>query len=180
MLCFGRYRFTLRAQDPIHLPPFPGSALRGVFGHGLKQSVCVTRLNDCHGCALRSQCVYSHLLETSLYTGEGSNAPQPLVLDPYGIERQYAAGAIMPIEITLIGDAARRHLPYVIQGWRRAGMRGLGREHANFSVERVDLLDMQTETWKQLMPQTDITGSPRPGSAPHTRFQRRCSGCVSK
>jgi hypothetical protein len=63
------------------------------------------------------------------------------------------------IEITLIGDAIR-HLPYVIQAWRRAGTRGLGQKQAKFSLDQVDVLDFQAGSWRQLMPKADDAGTP--------------------
>lgn len=36
----AHYRLTLEALDPLHLPPFKGSALRGGFGHTFKRLAC--------------------------------------------------------------------------------------------------------------------------------------------
>ncbi|MEA3643101.1 MAG: hypothetical protein VBE63_24635, partial [Lamprobacter sp.] len=38
-----RVRFQLEALDPIRLPSYSGSAFRGLLGHSLRHSVCVTR-----------------------------------------------------------------------------------------------------------------------------------------
>ncbi len=105
MLRIARYRFTVCAQDPIRLPPFPGSAIRGIFGHGLKRSVCVTRLHDCNECELRSHCVYSYLFETSAMVGKGKNAPHPLILDVHRLMQRYDPGEAFGIEATLVGKA---------------------------------------------------------------------------
>jgi hypothetical protein len=152
MLRLTRYRFTLCMEDPVRLPSYAGSALRGVFGHGLRQSVCVTRLRDCNKCALCAQCVYSYLFETPLYAGKGSNAPQPLVPDLHGLGSRYAPGECFSFEITVIGEAVR-HLSYVIQAWRRAGKQGLGPNRAKFSLSRVEILDLQAQGWRQLIPE---------------------------
>jgi len=165
MLRLTRYRFTLRMEDPVRLPAYAGSAWRGVFGHGLKQSVCVTRLRDCTNCTLRSQCIYSYLFETPLYVGKGSNAPQPLVPDLHGLGSRYAPGESFSFEVTMIGDAAR-HLPSVIQAWRHSGRQGLGPHRAKFSLSRVELLDLQAEGWQQLIPRAISNASYEPWREP--------------
>ena len=83
----ARYRFTLEALDPIHLPPFKGSALRGGFGHTLKRLVCYHSGADCKGCRLGNDCVYGYLFETSppgdaqvLSTHQA--IPRPFVIQP--------------------------------------------------------------------------------------------------
>ncbi|MEN8168229.1 MAG: CRISPR system precrRNA processing endoribonuclease RAMP protein Cas6 [Pseudomonadota bacterium] len=151
MLRISRYRFRFHAQDPIQLPPFPGSAIRGIFGHGLKRSVCVTRLKSCGECLLRNHCVYSYLFETHLTLAKGDNAPQPLVLDVHQLQRRYEPGVEFSAEATLVGHA-NRHLPYLIQAWQRAGQRGLGGENARFELSRVDALDFQASQWQKLYP----------------------------
>jgi hypothetical protein len=60
----ARLRFRLEAIDPVRLPPFPGSALRGMLGYGLRRTACVTRQPVCDGCLLRGSCVYSTLFES--------------------------------------------------------------------------------------------------------------------
>lgn len=41
-------RVTLRALDPLQLPPYKGSTLRGGFGTAFKETVCVVDHRDCH------------------------------------------------------------------------------------------------------------------------------------
>ncbi|MEA3644219.1 MAG: hypothetical protein VBE63_30485, partial [Lamprobacter sp.] len=38
-----RLCFHFQAQEPIRLPTYSGSAWRGLLGHSLRRSVCVTR-----------------------------------------------------------------------------------------------------------------------------------------
>ena len=55
-LPIGHYQLRFRAQDPVRLPPFAGSAWRGAFGQALKRLICVTREPECAACLLyRSQ-----------------------------------------------------------------------------------------------------------------------------
>ena len=81
-----RLRFQFQALDPIRLPNYSGSAWRGLLGHSLRRSVCVTRAPSCDGCLLRSHCVYSTFFETPPASAETakrySALPHPFVLEP--------------------------------------------------------------------------------------------------
>lgn len=58
------YRFDFIADEPIRLPPYAGSAWRGLLGQGLRRTVCVTRQPNCSGCLLFESCLYSSLFES--------------------------------------------------------------------------------------------------------------------
>lgn len=137
-----RLRARLRALDPIHLPPFAGSAWRGLLGHGLRQAACVTRAQDCDGCLLQAHCVYPRVFEPLPPPGEEgrrfADPPRPYLLniDPQA-GRDYGAGDDLSLGLTLLGEASRQ-VPYVIQALRLAGQRGLGRDHARFAVNGLD------------------------------------------
>ena len=84
-LPLAHYRFRLRAQEPIYLPKYSGSAWRGVFGNSLKKLVCVTREPQCEPCLLYRNCIYSYLFETPPDPEAGklrkyNAAPHPFVL----------------------------------------------------------------------------------------------------
>ncbi|WJW76662.1 CRISPR system precrRNA processing endoribonuclease RAMP protein Cas6 [Thiohalobacter sp. IOR34] len=142
-IAIGRYRFVFRALDQITFPAYAGSAWRGVFGHGLRKTLCVTGRRDCAGCQLLHGCAYAYLFETppprnaaklSRYTA----APHPFILEPppddsNGVE----AGSTFELSCVLVGRA-NAHLAYIIQGLRMAGQRGIGRGNARFIVEAVD------------------------------------------
>ena len=48
----ARYRFRVRATQPLKLPDFAGSMLRGAFGRSLRKLACMTRRPECKGCPL--------------------------------------------------------------------------------------------------------------------------------
>lgn len=139
----ARYRFLFRALDRIDLPPYAGSAWRGVFGHGLKKSLCVTGLPQCDGCQLARGCAYVYLFETppppdTAKLRRYTSAPHPFVIEtsidaPRVIER----GAVFDLGWALVGRANAR-LAYIIQGLRAAGQRGIGRGRGRFAVEAVE------------------------------------------
>jgi len=137
-----RLRAHLHAIDPIHLPPYPGSAWRGLLGHGLRQAACVTRARTCEACLLASHCVYTRVFEPPAPTGEAGRRfaapPRPYILniDPRA-PRDYASSQPLTLGLTLLGEAIRQ-VPYLIHALQQAGQRGLGREQARFAVTSLD------------------------------------------
>jgi len=137
---FGVYRFELTALQELQLAAYPGSAFRGLLGHGLKRTVCVTRLPRCEGCLLEATCPYPLLFETpGVAVGETSprfaTAPHPFVLRAsWDGPRQLAEGERFEVGITLFGRA-NSLLPYVVHAMDVAGSRGIGRGRGRFAVE---------------------------------------------
>jgi hypothetical protein len=136
-----RLCFQVQAVDPIRLPNYSGSAWRGLLGHSLRRSVCVTRAPSCDGCLLRSHCVYSTFFETPPASAETakrySALPHPFVLEPPPAgQREHAPGETLQLGLTLIGPAGDL-LPYLIHALQRAGEFGLGREGGRFRLRQV-------------------------------------------
>jgi len=138
-----RFRLRCRAEADIHLPSFAGSALRGVFGRGLKRAVCVTGESNCADCLLYRRCVYPYIFETppppeTLRMRKYPAAPHPFVLAAsLSQPRKIPAQQVFTVELALIGRAFA-HLPYVVEALRNAGRRGLGRTRGRFRVTAVD------------------------------------------
>ncbi|MBL7977625.1 MAG: hypothetical protein JNN12_04730 [Bacteroidetes Order II. Incertae sedis bacterium] len=57
------FRFEIRCTTEMHLRPFVASVLRGAFGSQFRRLVCLTRMETCEGCMLRSQCPCGVLFE---------------------------------------------------------------------------------------------------------------------
>lgn len=138
----ARFRFNLRAETPIQFPAYAGSTWRGVFGHALRRTVCVTRQPECTGCLLQRSCVYSAVFESPAGHGplleKVTAAPHPYVLHPLATSGQrYAAGSPLQVRMTLIGNAIG-HLPYLIHALQQAGGRGLGKEDGLYGLLAVE------------------------------------------
>ena len=136
-----RLRFHCEAQTPIRLPSYSGSAWRGLLGHSLRASVCVTRAPHCDGCLLIQQCAYSTFFESPAPPDANSKRysalPHPFVLEPPPPgQRSVSPGDPLDLGLTLIGPAGDL-LPYLIHALRRAGERGLGREQGRFQLVEV-------------------------------------------
>ncbi len=146
-----RCRFFFEARDPVRLPPYSGSAWRGLLGHGLRRAVCMTRDTDCRDCLLADDCAYAFLFESPARSERAKrrsdHIPPPYILH---LQRQgqrtFAAGDILTLEIRLVGRA-NHHLPYLIHAFDLAGQRGIGRDHARFQVERVEAAAAGSGPW---------------------------------
>ena len=53
-----RLGIVLRARDPIRLPPYAGSTLRGAFGHAFRRVACPFR--QCPPCLVPASCPYTY------------------------------------------------------------------------------------------------------------------------
>lgn len=140
-LPIARYQFELQAQTPLSFPPYAGSTWRGAFGNALKRTVCVTRQPRCEGCLLRRSCVYSVVFETPAGTepllSKGNAAPHPFILHPLETSgQQYAAGASLRIQLTLLGQAIG-YLPYFVHSIQQMGEHGVGAKLGRYSLVHV-------------------------------------------
>ncbi len=138
-----RLRFTLRMAAPVRLPAWPGSALRGLLGHGLRRTVCVTGQRDCDACLLKTRCLYTRFFDVHVGLAEaccGRGAvPHPWVLDVASPSpRMLAAGDRLAFHLVLIGEEAAEQLPYLVHALERAGHRGLGPSNAPFTLAMVE------------------------------------------
>jgi hypothetical protein len=148
----GRYRLTLRARDALSLPAYSGSALRGVFGHGLREVACVMRSRPCAGCPLVGRCAYPLLFETPAGPADaaaGAQVPHPLVLVlPWQVPRSLAAGEDLELSLHLFGPA-NRLLPTVVEAWRAAAVRGLGASRGRLELRDVAQWRFDEQRWSE-------------------------------
>lgn len=59
------FTITAKPQRRLYLPAYPGSMLRGAFGHGLRQRYC-----QCRGTSHQADCVYFQLFEGQRRAGQ--------------------------------------------------------------------------------------------------------------
>ncbi len=172
-----QYSFEFAAIQRIIESSTPGSAWRGLLGHGLRQSACVTRSVSCEGCLLLSGCVYNRIFESYELSDESRyrKRPHPFVLR-VGVgqrRRELQPGDRFGFGLVLFGSA-RETLPYIIHGMKIAGSLGFGSTKGQFSLVAVRSLSSDgsgcdTVIWRQedgKMKRADIQPSLPPPPPP--------------
>ncbi|MBU1207735.1 MAG: CRISPR system precrRNA processing endoribonuclease RAMP protein Cas6 [Proteobacteria bacterium] len=145
-LTIGRFELTVEAKEPIILPPYKGSTLRGGFGNAFRRVVCVIREKECKECLLKGQCIYSYVFETPPPAGtkvmrKYEAAPHPFVIEPPKEKRMgYKPGDAFSFGLTLIGKAVD-YLPYFIYTFDQLGGMGIGKGRGKFELKEVRSLD---------------------------------------
>ncbi|QTA91968.1 CRISPR system precrRNA processing endoribonuclease RAMP protein Cas6 [Desulfonema magnum] len=144
---FAVFRLTIEAIEPLHLPPFKGSAIRGSFGLMFRRVVCPLTRTECGDCHLSEECVYSYIFETfppkdDPFIRNKDQASHPYILrPPLDGKEEYEPGEELMFELVLVGRAVE-YLPYFAYTFIHAGKRGLGRGRGQFFLKRIDSLDM--------------------------------------
>ncbi|MBU2261349.1 MAG: CRISPR-associated protein Cas6, partial [Proteobacteria bacterium] len=82
----GKFELSIQAIDPIILPPYKGSTLRGGFGNAFKKVVCALKEKECTVCILKEKCIYSYVFETPPPAGARVMRKYPSVPHPFVIE----------------------------------------------------------------------------------------------
>lgn len=168
-LAIQRLTFELVFDEPCRLPDYPGSALRGVLGHSLRELHCVTRQRHCQGCPLLTNCGYVRFFDTPALDGpaHGDHAPHPWALDfDTPTPTRLTAGQRLRFGITLFGDQ-RQALPWLILALERAGRRGLTRRQTRFSLQSVHAEQITgLDHWQSLDRQALSAVNPLPAIPP--------------
>ncbi len=142
-LTLSLFRFTLEAREPLHLPVYKGSALRGGFGHVFKRTVCVQpQVKRCDTCLLVGTCAYAYLFETrpppeSRVLRTHQAVPHPFAIRPPLDRRtEIPAGEHLTFGLVLVGRAAD-FLPHFLVVFRELGEAGLGRRRGKYALREV-------------------------------------------
>lgn len=146
----ARYRFDCQVENPIRLPEYAGSTLRGAFGHALKKIACMTRQSDCKTCPLYRSCPYPAIFAppppATHSLQKFSEIPTPFIVEPpaWG-ERHYGKNDILSFEFILIGRALTQ-LPLIVYAWQRALEAGIAKGDGTAKLLRVSLIEENAET----------------------------------
>ena len=136
----ARYRFNLEAIEPLRLPPFKGSALRGGFGHTFKRIVCQQGCQQV--CQSGNACPYGYIFETSPPDGTKvlrriQNVPVPFVIEPPLTKKSdYQPGERLNFDLILVGEAID-YFPYFLVTFRELGFTGLGQTRGKYALSQV-------------------------------------------
>jgi len=148
-LPLARYRFTAIVQQPLALPEYAGSLLRGQFGAALRNVACMTRQPTCPGCPLLQTCPYTRIFEAppppkGQHTLQDfSQIPNPYVIEPPTPgARVLDAGDALVFDVVLVGRAIDQ-LALVVFALQRALAQGLPRQRIPADLMQVDWVDAQ-------------------------------------
>jgi hypothetical protein len=140
-LSFTRYRVTVEALEPLVLPAYLGSTLRGAFGHAFRTLCCPSRPGE--PCPVPARCPYHLVFETAPPPGADAlrtheEVPRPFVIaPPPAAAREYPAGREVVFDLTLVGRA-REFFPYFVVTFREVDRIGRGRRAV--ALRRIDAL----------------------------------------
>ncbi len=138
LLAASRYRVAFIATEPLDLPSYLGSTLRGAFGHAFRAVACpAPRGLDCPAPA---QCPYHLIFETSPPPGSEAlrtheEIPRPFVISPADspsdstdaqARKVFQPGDEVSFELVLIGRA-QEFFPYFVVALREVNRMGRGR-----------------------------------------------------
>ena len=147
-LAASRYRVTFTAKQPLDLPSYLGSTLRGAFGHAFRAIACPAVHGDC---PVPTQCPYHLIFETSPPPGSEAlrtheEIPRPFVIAP-AVQHQYQTGEPhrqqfrpgdeVSFELVLIGRA-QEFFPYFVVALREVDQIGRGRRAVE--LQRIEAL----------------------------------------
>lgn len=134
-LPIARYQFTFTVTEPIQLPEYAGSTLRGAFGRALRKIACMTKQAECKGCPLYRTCPYTNIFETPAPTEHElqkfSQVPNGYMIEPpdWG-ERVYISGEKLQFSLVLFGRLIDQ-LPLIAFAFKRAFEYNVGRGKAH-------------------------------------------------
>lgn len=139
---FKKFEFQLIPEEPIILPSYKGSTLRGGFGNAFRRVVCALKKNDCDDCILKEKCVYSYVFETpppsdTKIMRKYKSAPHPFVIEPPMEKKQgYTPKDEIKFGLTLIGRAID-YLPYFVYTFGELGKMGIGKGRGKYALRTV-------------------------------------------
>ncbi|MDP3298450.1 MAG: CRISPR-associated protein Cas6 [Thermodesulfovibrionia bacterium] len=144
----AKFEFQLTPQEPLILPSYKGSTLRGGFGNAFKRVVCALKKSDCAECILKEKCVYSYIFETpppsdTKIMRKYISAPHPFIIEPPPEKKRgYTPKDEIKFGLTLIGRAVD-YLPYFIYTFDELGKIGIGKGRGKYKLKTVKSVKMQ-------------------------------------
>lgn len=172
-LPLARYRYTYRMAEPLRLPHYAGSLLRGQFGAALRRISCLTGAAKCDGCPLRPTCPYSAVFEAPAPANHTmqrfSHIPNPYVVEPPPIgTTSVGAGKTLSFNLVLFGRALER-LPLINLSLQRAVEQGLGPDRARGILEHLEVqctAEAGESTWSRIWQRGDAAIAPHDTETP--------------
>ncbi|MEW6215942.1 MAG: CRISPR system precrRNA processing endoribonuclease RAMP protein Cas6, partial [Nitrospirota bacterium] len=155
---YQQFIFRLTAKEPIILPAYKGSTVRGGFGYAFRRVVCAIKNKECSDCILKEKCVYSYVFETpppsdTKIMRKYIATPHPFVIEPPPERRRgFKPGDEITFGLILIGRAID-FLPYFIYTFDELGKIGIGKGKTKYELRDVSydektIYDSKSKTLK--------------------------------
>lgn len=128
----SRFAIRFKALNLIQLPPYAGSALRGAFGHALKNIACLSAGRNKGICCCQpvESCLYRRLFDPPRqqlrFQERIQDIPPPFVIEAHSLPEQIQAGQEAMFYMTLIGEYAHSQQMLMQLAWQRALAVGIG------------------------------------------------------
>ncbi|HOP86225.1 MAG TPA: CRISPR system precrRNA processing endoribonuclease RAMP protein Cas6 [Syntrophorhabdaceae bacterium] len=143
-ILYKKFLLEAEAIDPIIMPAYKGSTLRGGFGNVFKRITCPFRNKECNGCMLKPGCIYAYVYETHPMDDAGimnmnkyEKIPHPFVIEPPEEKTStYRPGERITFNLILIGRAID-FIPYFIYTFDELGKIGIGRGRGKYRLKTV-------------------------------------------
>ena len=136
------FTVKIRILGNGRLPPFLGSAIRGVFGHTFRKISCVTKIKDCSLCDRKHDCPYAYVFET--HRPESSDrmrlypfVPHPFVFEtPITNKTDYQQNDVISFRLILVGKGIEYYRHFVL-ALLEMGSKGLGKNNIPFTLMEI-------------------------------------------
>jgi hypothetical protein len=179
-LSAAKFQFTLVVREPMFLPPYKGSTLRGGFGNVFRRIACSQKqFDNCLPCLIKNFCPYRMIFEPGPVEGAElrggfDEIPRPFVIEPPETEQtRFEPGEVLDFNLVLIGKAID-YFPYFVLVFKELGEIGIGKGRAKFELRRVDALSPSGATGgtifdgERLYDQVSLIREPLPAFASRT------------
>ncbi len=148
---FNQLTYTVQkvaflAEEPLLVPEYKGSMIRGALGHALKKVSCALKRFACPECPIREKCAYSVCFETPIPKSSEimkkyPKAPHPYILEPpLESKDRYEPGETFECKLTLIGKA-KEFLPHFIYALNVMAEEGFGKGRGKSRLISLDYLN---------------------------------------
>ncbi len=156
------YRFDIEAFEPLNLPAYKGSTLRGGFGYAFKKMVCIEKdWRKCTPCRLGNTCPYGYIFETSVPEDSEvlrslREVPIPFIIEPPLDEKTtYRPGDRLSFNVVLVGRAIN-YLPYFILAFQELGRAGIGQPRGKYVLQRISAIHPWQKTSELIYDGVDV------------------------
>jgi len=128
-----RWRLSVIPLKRLYLPLYPGSMLRGAFGHALRHSQCHCK-TDVHS----RNCLYAQVFEgRGQAIDAASNTTPAFVISPADTSGWVETGHAWNFTVTTITTDTAIH-PDLLEAWELAFRRGIGENRVPCQLHSID------------------------------------------